>query len=99
MHVNWGFWGALLGISTLSSISADRTQRGDELAKTLILCMGNGEDEEAKRILSQFRFGGTMNQALVSAYDAAVQAQQLKDGVISSAPHLQRFREWCRTLV
>jgi len=103
MHVNWGFWGALLGVSTLSSVyndkMNDKMRRGDELAKTLILCTGNGDVEEARRILSQYRFDGTLAGALNSATAAAIEAQRLKDGTISSAPHLQRFREWCRTLV
>ncbi len=99
MHINWGFWGALLGVSTLAHMSEQRQRNGDELAKTLMLCMGRGEDDEARRILSGYRFGGTMNQALNSAYDAAMQMQQLQDGQISSAPHVLQFRDWCRTLV
>lgn len=99
MHIQWGFWGALLGISTVASCIESKQEEADTLAKTLIVLVGNGEDDEFFRVLSQYRFPGSLRQAYVSAFDAATQCQQLKDGVISSAPHLQRFREWCRTLV
>ena len=99
MHINWGFWGALLGVSTLAHVSEQKQRNGDELAKTLIMLAGQGDDWEFFRVLSQYPFPGSPNQAWVSAYDAANQMQQLKDGRISSAPHVLRFRDWCRTLV
>ncbi len=101
MHVNWGFWGFLLGASTVGQIWAGRQQKGDDLAKTLIVLAGNGDDDEFFRTLSPYigKFSGSTNSVWVSAYDAATQMQQLKDGVISSAPHVLRFRDWCRSLV
>lgn len=101
MHVNWGFWGALLGVSTVGQMWAGRQQKGNELAKQLIMAAGNGDDELFKLILAPHipKMAGSVNQAWVSAYDAATQMQQLNDGVISSAPHVLRFRDWCRSLV
>lgn len=99
MHVNWGFWGALLGVSTVGQIWADRQRKGDDLAKTLIMLAGTGDDREFWRVLGQYRFPGSMNQAWVSAFDAATQMQHLTEGKISSAPHVLRFRDWCRSLV
>jgi hypothetical protein len=99
VHVNWGFWGALLGVSTLASCIENKYEQGDQLAKTLILLAGNGEDDEFYRVLGQYRFPGSMRQAYAAACAAAEQVQQLHDGQISSAPHMQRFRDWCRSLV
>jgi hypothetical protein len=80
---------------------AGRQQKGDELAKQLILAAGNGDDGEFFRLLAPFtgRYAGSANSAWVSAFDAATQMQQLHDGQISSAPHVLRFRDWCRSLV
>jgi hypothetical protein len=99
MHWNLGAAATLLGIGLGGALVSDRYERGEQLAKRLILLAGNGEDAEFFDAISTYRFQGSYHQAYVSAYDAAMELQKLKDGEISSAPHLQRFREWCRTLV
>jgi glycogen debranching enzyme len=99
MHINWGFWGAMLGVSTIGQMWSQRQENGDELAKELIMLAGNGADDEFFRALGRHNFRGSYNQAWVSAFDASTQMQQLHDGVISSAPHVLRFRDWCRSIV
>jgi hypothetical protein len=99
MHWNLGAAATLLSIGFGGALVSDRYERGEALAKRLILLIASGDDDGFYSEISKYRFEGSYNQAYVSAFDAAVQLQQLKDGTISSAPHLQRFREWCRTLV
>lgn len=101
MHVNWGFWGALLGVATLGEVLNERTSRGDELAKELIMAAGYGEYD---RFYSALNGTGRLlprqiHDSWASARQAAHELQLLKDGQIRRASHLQRFRDWCRTLV
>lgn len=101
MHIDWSFWGFLLGASTVSHMWAGQQQKGDELAKRLILLAGTGDDRQFFDVLSPYigRFAGTVNSVWVSAVAAATQMQQLHDGQISSAPYVLRFRDWCRSIV
>jgi hypothetical protein len=101
MHVNWGFWGALLGVATLGEILNERADRGDELAKELIMAAGYGEYD---RFYNALHATGRLQPRQIhaswgSACQAAAELQGLKDGTLRSAPHLQRFRDWCRSLV
>jgi hypothetical protein len=101
MHVNWGFWGALLGVSTLAHVAEQRQQNGDELAKELVMAAGYDDYDRFYAVLA-----GTgkllpwqIHDSWASARQAAYELQLLKDGQIRRASHLQRFRDWCRTLV
>lgn len=103
MHINLGFWGAMIGISAAGSYMEDRYARGDNLATQLILAAGNGDDRLFYGTLAPYipKLACSPNAVFVSAYDAATQTQAIKDGQMSiqQADHLQRFRDWCRGLV
>jgi hypothetical protein len=101
MHINWGFWGALLGVTVVGKIMEERVERGEELAKELVLAAGY---EDYDRFYAALASTGKLlpwqiRGSWVSARQAAYELQMLKDGQIRRADHLQRFRDWCRTLV
>jgi len=102
MHVNYGFWGALLGIATFGAYQEDRYSRGKALASELLLAAGNDDLPRFYRALGphmhKLRYGADA-ETWTAAVECAQELQSWKDGQIGSAPSVQRFREWCVGLI
>jgi hypothetical protein len=98
MHISYGFWGALLGIATYGARQESKYEAGQALATQLILAAGNDDLQRFYQVLSPYMGAlqaGADADVWSSARVCAQEMQAYKDGRLSAAPQVQRFREWC----